>query len=80
MGKTTICIDENKGAYQLGSYISFAVTAKLISTFAFATRIAESLFYLNPKFQVSSITDLFGNPNCLFSHAKAQFYYFCRFY
>ena len=29
------------------------VTAKLISAFVFATRIVQSLFYLNPKFQAS---------------------------
>ena len=34
--------------------ISFAVTAKLISAFVFATRIVQSLCFLNPKFQVSS--------------------------
>ena len=34
--------------------ISFAVTAKLISVFVFATRIVQFLFYLNPKFQASS--------------------------
>ena len=34
--------------------ISFAVTAKLISVFVFATRIVQSLFFLNPKFQASS--------------------------
>ena len=34
--------------------ISFVVTAKLISVFVFATRIVQSLFFLNPKFQVSS--------------------------
>ena len=34
--------------------ISFAVTAKLISAFVFATRIVQSLYYLNPKFQASS--------------------------
>ena len=34
--------------------ISFAVTAKLISAFVFATHIVKSLFYLNPKFQASS--------------------------
>ena len=31
--------------------ISFAVTAKLISTFVFSTLIVESLCFLNPKFQ-----------------------------
>ena len=30
--------------------ISFAVTAKLISAFVFATWIEQFLFYLNPKF------------------------------
>ena len=34
--------------------ISFAVSAKLISAFVFATWIVQSLCFLNPKFQVSS--------------------------
>ena len=34
--------------------ISFAVTAKLISAFVFATRIVHFLFFLYPKFQASS--------------------------
>ena len=34
--------------------ISFAVTAKLISAFVFATRIVQSLSLLNTKFQASS--------------------------
>ena len=34
--------------------ISFAVTMKLISAFVFATRIVQSLYFLNPKFQASS--------------------------
>ena len=34
--------------------ISFAVTAKLISAFVFATWIVQSLYFLNPKFQASS--------------------------
>ena len=33
---------------------SFAVTAKLISAFVFATRIVQFFFYLNSKFQASS--------------------------
>ena len=36
------------------SQISFAVTAKLISAFVFATRTVQSLYFLNPKFQASS--------------------------
>ena len=43
--KTSFCICENKDE------ISFAVTAKLISAFVFATRIVQSLFYLNTKLQ-----------------------------
>ena len=35
--------------------ISFAVTAKLISAFVFATRIVQSLYFLNTKFQASSL-------------------------
>ena len=35
------------------SQISFAVTAKLISAFVFATRIVQFLFFLNPKIQAS---------------------------
>ena len=34
--------------------ISCAVTAQQISAFVLATRIVQSLFYLNPKFQASS--------------------------
>ena len=34
--------------------ISFAVTAKLISAFVFATKIVQSFYFLNPKFQASS--------------------------
>ena len=34
--------------------IRFAVTAKLISAFVFATQIVQSLYFLNPKFQASS--------------------------
>ena len=34
--------------------ISFVVTAKRISAFVFATRIVQSLYFLNPKFQASS--------------------------
>ena len=34
--------------------ISFAVTAKLISAFVFATRIVQSLYFLNTIFQASS--------------------------
>ena len=80
MGKPTICIGENKDAL-----ISFAVTAKLISAFVFATRIVQFLFYLNPKFQAStgSFLCLYGRPvcvgpvrkpHCWFSHEAAHMF------
>ena len=61
--------------------ISFAVTAKLISAFVFATRIVHFLFFLNPKFQASSlllclyslicVRPVRKSP-CWFSHEIAQ--------
>ena len=42
--KPTKCLGENKGADQLRG----------VSTFAFATWIVQSLFFLHPKFQASS--------------------------
>ena len=36
------------------THISFAVTAKLISAFVFATRTVQSLYFLYTKFQASS--------------------------
>ena len=44
-----ICV--NKDA----DMISCAVTAQLISAFVFTTQSAQSLFFLNPKFQASSL-------------------------
>ena len=76
MGKPSICIGENKGADQLRSN-----TAKLISTFVFATRIVQFLFYLNQKFQTSSsflclyrsvCVGPVRTPHCWFSHEAAQ--------
>ena len=61
--------------------ISFAVTAKLISVFVFATRIVQFLFYLNPKFQASSsflclyrpvCVGPVRKPHCWFSHEAAH--------
>ena len=63
--KQTICIGENKDADQL----------------CFATRIVQFLFYLNPKFQASSLHLCFYSPvcvgpvrkpHCWFSHEAAQ--------
>ena len=48
MRKPAFCICENKVADQC------AVIVHLISAFAFAIRIVQSLYYLNPKFQTSS--------------------------
>ena len=45
--------------------ISFAVTAKLISAFVFATRIVQSLFFLNTKFQASSHLLRLHSPVCV---------------
>ena len=45
--------------------ISFAVTAKLISAFVFATSIVQFLCFLNPKFQVSSHLLWLYSPVCV---------------
>ena len=45
--------------------ISFAVTAKLISAFVFTTRIVQSLYFLNPKFQASRHLLLLYSPVCV---------------
>ena len=49
--KPAFCICENKDADQLRSN---CLTAQLISAFVFATRIVQSHYFLNPKFQGSS--------------------------
>ena len=72
MRKPSFCLCENKGA-EISFAVSAKVTAKLISTFAFVTRIVQS--FLNPKFQASSllclyraqfVSDLVGNPMTVF--------------
>ena len=45
--------------------ISFAVTAKLISAFVFATRKVQFLYYLNPKFQASNHLLWLYSPVCV---------------
>ena len=61
--------------------ISFAVTAKLISAFVFATRVVQSLYFLNTKFHASSCLLLLCSsvcvgpgrkPHCWFSHEAAH--------
>ena len=69
--KPVMCICENKDADQLRVYaktktqISFAVTAKLISVFVFATRIVQSLYFLNTKFQAPSHLLWLYSPVCV---------------
>ena len=43
----------------------FCICAKLISAFVFATRIVQSLFFLNPKFQASRQILLLYSPVCV---------------
>ena len=85
MGKPAICIGENKGADQLRS--NCEATAKLISAVVFATRIVQSLFFLNPKFPASShILCLYRSvcvgpgrkPHCWFSQEAAQMLYLIK--
>ena len=45
--------------------ISCPVTAQLISAFVFAIRIVQSLYYLNPKLQVSSHLVWLYSPVCV---------------
>ena len=61
--------------------ISFAVTAKLISAFVFATQIEKFLCFLNPKLPASShflcmytsvCVESVWKPHCWFSHDMAQ--------
>ena len=47
------------------SQISFAVTAKLISTFVFSTHIVQSLYFLNPNFQASCHLLWLYSPVCV---------------
>ena len=75
MGKPTICIGENKDADQLRG------DREADHAFVFAIRIAQFLFYLNPKFQASSSflclyrpfrVGPVRKPHCWFSHEAAQ--------
>ena len=63
---------------------SFAVTANLISAFVFAIRIVHFLFFLNQKFQASSLLLCLYSlvcvrpvrkPLCWFSHETAQLFH-----
>ena len=60
------CVVRKHFAYaKTKTLISFAVTAKLISIFVLATRIVQSLFYLNPKFQACSHILWLYSPVCV---------------
>ena len=50
------CLEKNRifTYAKTKAQISFAVAAKLISAFVFATRIVQFLYFLNPKFTASS--------------------------
>ena len=52
--------------------ISFAVTAKLISAFVFATRIVYFLFFLYTKFQASSLLLRLYSPVCVGPGRKSR--------
>ena len=52
--------------------ISFAVTAKLISAFYFATRIVKSLYFLNTEFQASSHLLWLYSPVCVGPGRKSR--------
>ena len=75
MRKPAFCICENKDADQLRG------NREADQRLVFATRIVQSLYYLNPKFQASShllwlsvrfMLDLGGNPEDRFSHNEAH--------
>ena len=57
MKKPAFCLCENKDEDR--------VTVKLICAFVFATRIVQSLFFLNPIFQASSHLLRLGSPVCV---------------
>ena len=58
--KPTFCI-----CVKTKTQISFAVTAKLISAFVFATQILQLLYFLNPEFQVSNHFLWLYSPVCV---------------
>ena len=64
--KSDFCICENKDADQL------VVTARLISTFVFATRIERSLYFLNMEFQASGHLLWLYSPVCVGPGRKSR--------
>ena len=74
------CVHTQYASLSISLRISFAVTAKLISAFVFATRLVQFLYFLDPKFPVSShLLCLYSlcvgpvrKPHCWFSHKAAH--------
>ena len=77
MRKQTICIGENKDTDQ------FPANCEADNPFVFTTPIVQFLFFLNPKFQASSLLlwlyslicvgpQAVWKPHCWFSHETAQ--------
>ena len=54
------------------AHISYAVTTQLNNAFVFATRIVKFLFLLKVTCTDRFVSDLVGNQNGWFSHAKAH--------
>ena len=66
MRKPALCICKTK------AQISSAITAQLISVFVFTTKIVQSLYFLNPKFQASSHFLLLFSPVCVGPSRKPE--------
>ena len=68
IGKPTACISEIK------TQISFAVMAKLISAFVFATKLVQSfyMYFLNSRFQASKHPLWLCSPVCVRPERKPQ--------
>ena len=74
------CENQQSAKAKTKVQISFAVTAKLISAFVFATRMVQFFYFLNANSQPLTIfcdycqvcVGPVQNPNCSFSHAQAQ--------
>ena len=81
MRKLAFCLCKNKGADQLRGH------READQRLGFGTRIVQSLYFLNQKFQASShllllyspvLSDLVGNPEDRFSHNEALIFFFFR--
>ena len=69
MRKPTICICENKGADQLRG------NREADHSFVFATRIVQFLYFLNPKFPVSSHLLCLYRPICVGPVRKPHYWF-----